>query len=128
MAIPCNAILSDADRKKWEDTVHEAMDSDEGLDAIVGEELTNQDQIRMVPDILQNGDNFFFPVFSTAEAMGEYGDNFSKLEKHFLAAVSLARNNEKNVKGIVLNAFSTPVVINLELFELVESMESGLKE
>ena len=37
-------------------------------------------------------------------------------------------NNEKNVKGIVLNAFSTPVVINLELFELVESMESGLKE
>jgi hypothetical protein len=33
----------------------------------------------MVPDILQNGEEFFFPVFNTAEEMGEYGDYFSKI-------------------------------------------------
>jgi hypothetical protein len=42
-----------------------------GLDSLAGMELTNQDNIRMVPDILQNGDDFFFPVFTSAEEMGE---------------------------------------------------------
>ena len=65
----------------------------------------------MVPDILQNGDEFFFPVFTTAEEMGEYGNNFSNIQRHFLEAANLARNNEKNVAGIVINAFSEPFVI-----------------
>ena len=53
----------------------------------------------MVPDILQNGDNFFFPVFTSEEEMGEYGVHFSKIQQHFLEAMNLARNNEKNVCG-----------------------------
>lgn len=81
----------------------------------------------MVPDILQNGDNFFFPVFTTAEEMGEYGNNFSKIQRHFLEAANLARNNEKNVAGIVINAFSEPFVINKELFEIIEGMDSSLE-
>lgn len=44
-----------------------------------------------------------------------------------MEAVNLARNNEKNVAGIVINAFSEPVVISRELFEIVEGMESGLE-
>ena len=65
----------------------------------------------MIPDILQKGDEFFFPVFSSAEEMGEYGERFSKIEKHFLEVANLARNNEKNVKGIVINAFTESFVI-----------------
>ena len=70
----------------------------------------------MIPDILQNGDDFFFPAFTTAEEMGDYGRGVSKLEKHFLEAVNLARNNEKNVAGIVINAFSEPYIVPRDLF------------
>ena len=104
------------------------MDAKDNLDSLVGRERTNQDNIRMVPDILQNGDEFFFPVFTTAEEMGEYGERFSKIEKHFLEAANLARNNERDLTGIVINAFSEAFVVPKELFDLIFEMESGLKE
>ena len=81
-----------------------------------------------VPDILQSGDNFFFPVFTTAEEMGEYGDQFSKMPRHFLEAMILARNNEKNVKGIVINAFSEPFEIPVELFDIIAGMKSNVED
>ena len=36
---------------------------------MLGEEFTTNDEVRLVPDILQNGDDFFFPVFSSEEEM-----------------------------------------------------------
>ena len=89
-------------------------------------ELSNQENIRMVPDILQNGDDFFFPAFISTEDMGEYGQHFSKVQKHFLEVIALARNNEKNVAGIVINAFTEPWVLDREIFDLVENMKSRL--
>ena len=77
----------------------------------------------MVPDILQNGEDFFFPVFTSEEAMGEYGNSFSKLQKHFLEAIPLARNNDKKPVGIVIDAFSEPMVIDKELFEVIENIK-----
>ena len=123
--VPCNAILSDADYAMIEKMAKDA-ESGEGLDSIKGQQFTTMDNVRLVPDILQNGDAFFFPVFTSAEEMGEYGDHFSKVEKHFLETIVLARNNEKDVTGIVINAFSEPFVVNKELFELIEGMESSL--
>ncbi len=125
--IPCNAILSDADYAALETTVNEAKESG-GLDTLVGTTLSNQESIRMIPDILQNGEEFFFPVFTTAEEMGEYGKRFSKVEKHFLEAMILARNNEKKVKGIVINAFSEPFVIPVDLFDLIMGMPSSFEK
>ena len=122
--IPCNAILSDTDYAALEKAVKDAQDNG-GLDSLVGKTLSNKNSIRMVPDILQNGENFFFPVFTTAEEMGEYGQHFSKVEKHFLEAMSLAQNNEKNVAGIVINAFSEPVVLPRELFDIIAKMPSN---
>ena len=81
----------------------------------------------MVPDILQNGEDFFFPVFTTAEEMGEYGNDFSKIQEHFLTVVSLARNNKKKVTGIVINAFSDPFVIPGELFDIIAEMDSAIE-
>ena len=52
--------------------------------------------------------------------MGEYGDHFSHVPQPFLEAIALARHNEKDVVGIVINAFSEPFVINRELFEMIE--------
>ena len=74
-----------------------------------------------------NGDDFFFPIFSSAEEMGEYGKNFSKIQKHILEVIPLARNNEKNVSGIVLNAFSDPFVLETKIFDIVENMKSRVE-
>ena len=123
--VPCNAILSDADYAMIEKMAKDA-ESGEGLDSLKGQQFTTMDNVRLVPDILQNGDAFFFPVFTSAEEMGEYGDHFSKVEKHFLETIVLARNNEKDVTGIVINAFSEPFVVDKELFELIEGLESSL--
>ena len=81
----------------------------------------------MVPDILQNGEDFFFPVFSSAEEMGEYGEGFSKIEKHFLEAIGLAINNERDVQGLVVNAFTEPFVLDREIFDIVQKMKTRLE-
>ena len=123
--IPCNAVLSDADYASVEKMVKEA-EAGPGLDSLIGQEMCSQDNIRMIPDVLKNGDDFFFPVFTSAEEMGEYGDSFSKVEKHFLEAMILAKNNENKVAGIVVNAFTTPFVLNRDLFDVVERMKSRI--
>ena len=98
----------------------------DNLDSLVGLEMSNEDAIRLVPDILQNGENFFFPVFSSVEEMGEYGEHFSKVEKHMLEAIAMARNNDKKVSGIVLNAFTEPFILEAEIFDIVEKMKTRL--
>lgn len=104
--VPCTAVMSDEDQRRMEEWVLGMKDN---LDALVGQEFVAHDATRLIPDILQNGDNYFFPAFSTEKAMGEYGDNFSKIQKHMLEVIPLARSNEKKPVGIVVNAFSEPV-------------------
>ena len=123
VVVPCTAVLSDADQAAVEQMIKEAEDD---LSSLAGKEMTNTEQIRMVPDILQNGDDFFFPVFSSAEEMGEYGDHFSQIECGFLQAMSLAKLSDKKVKGIVVNAFSEQFVLDAELFDLVEKMKTRM--
>ena len=125
--IPCNAIMSDADHEAWSKIVTDALENGD-LDSLIGQEVSNQDSIRLVPDILQNGDAFYFPVFTSEEEMGEYGNSFSKVAKHFLEAANLALNNEKNVAGIVINAFSEPFVIPKEIFSIIAKMDSSIEE
>jgi hypothetical protein len=93
-----------------------------------GMEFAPQDNTRLIPDILQNKDGFFFPIFSTSEEMGEYGNNFSKIQKHMLDVISLARNNEKAPIGIVLNAFSQPFILDKEVWDIVEKMKSRIQD
>ena len=121
--VPCNAVLGEADQKAFAEMMDKAGDDPA---ALVGMEMKNQEKIRLVPDILQNGDNFFFPAFITQEDMGQYGQYFSKVKKHFLEAIALARNNEKQLSGIVINAFTEPWILDRKLFDLVEKLESRL--
>ena len=125
--VPCTAVMSDADYEQWTKLVMDAQEKGD-LSSIVGKEITSQDNIRMVPDILQKGDKYFFPVFTTAEEMGEYGKNFSKIERHFLEAANMAKNNEKNVTGIVINAFTEPFIIPKEMFEIIAGMDSSFDQ
>lgn len=123
VCVPCSAILSDQDQKAMEQLI---KDAENDPDSLKGVEITSKDQIRLVPDILQNGDDFFFPVFSSAEEMGEYGQHFSCVETEFLHAIRLARNNEKKLKGIVVNAFSIPFILDAELFDVVEKTKTRI--
>ena len=118
--------MSDVDYAALDKIVKDA-EQDGGLGSLVGKILSNRDNIRMIPDILQNGEDYFFPVFTTAEEMGDYGHGFSKIEKHFLEAANLAQNNKKKVKGIVINAFSEPFVIPVELFDMIAEMPSSFE-
>lgn len=123
--VPCNAIMSDADQASMQEMI-ESLNGD--FEKITGMEFTAKDEARLIPDILQKGDAFFFPIFSTAEAMGEYGDNFSKVQKHMLEVITLARNNKKEPGGIVLNAFSEPFILDKEIWDIVEKMKSRIQE
>ena len=123
--VPCTAILSDRDNDKLEQMVKGCEDN---LDDMIGQDFVANDSIRLVPDILKNGEDFYFPAFSDEESMGEYGKDFSKVARHILDVIPLAKNNEKNVKGIVINAFSEPFILDSRLFDLVAGLESRLIE
>ena len=123
--VPCSAILSEADQERVLKMLEEAGDDPS---KIVGDEFITGDSIRLVPDILQNGDSFYFPIFSSEEEMGEYGKNFSKIQKHIFEVIPLARNNDHNVAGIVLNAFSDPFVLDAQIFDIVEKMKSRIRK
>ena len=124
--VPCNAIFSDADNEEMSKAVLEAQENGE-LESLEGNYFVCRDEVRMVPDILQNGDDFFFPVFSSEAEMGEYGEGFSRIQSHFLEAVTLANNNEMNVKGIVINAFSDPFVVPIEICNIIAKLKSRLE-
>ena len=119
--IPCNAVMGDADQARLVAMLEEKEDG------IIEEEFVAHDETRLIPDILQNGEKFLFPVFSDEDAMGEYGNGFSKVQKHFLEALVLAKNNEKELAGIVINAFTEPYVLDKEIWDIVEKMKSRIQ-
>lgn len=113
--VPCNAVLSDEDQQRL-------------LSVQEGDEFTPSDYIRLIHDILHNGEAFFLPSFISVEKMGEYGSHFSKVQKHMLEIISMARNNEKELAGIVINAFSEPFVLDKEVWDIVEKMKSRISD
>lgn len=118
--IPCNAVMSDEDQARFMAMLEEQKED------IVGKNFVTLDETRLVPDILQNGDNYFFPVFANEAAMGDYRKGFSIIQKHFLEAITLAMNNEKDLSGIVVNAFTEPFVLDKELWDLVQKMKTRI--
>jgi hypothetical protein len=54
--------------------------------------------------------------------MGDYGKEFSNVQKHIADVLSLARNNEKPLRGFVLNAFTEPFVLPSELWDFFERL------
>lgn len=112
--IPCNVMISDEDVENILNTETDHI-------------FTSTDDIRLIPDILENNGQYFFPVFTSMEEMGEYGESFSKIEKHLLEAISLARNNERDISGIVVNAFTDPFILDKDLFDLIEQSKSRIQ-
>ena len=112
--IPGRMIFSESDREKF-------------ANAKEGDTISNDDVIKFEPDILQNGEYKFYPVFSSTEEMGEYGNGFSKVQKHFFEAMNYAMGKEETV-GIVVNAFSTPFIVPKEWFDLIGQIPTNIEE
>ncbi len=119
--IPCNAISGSKDQASLDKMIQMAGDN---LDSLVGMEFTNEEPIRLVPVIISNGEDDFIPVFSSAEVMGEYDDQCSKVAKHFLEILEMAQFYKNKVFGIVLNQFTEPVILHLDMAEIVEKIRS----
>ena len=122
--VPCSAVLGDEDREAFEKAVENAGGD---LSSLVGKTFTSKASIRLIPEILKSGDKFFFPIFSGEEEMGEFSKGFSKVEKHMLEVIPLARNNERKLAGIVLNAFTEPFLLDADIFDIVENMKSRIE-
>ena len=88
----------------------------------------NKEEIRFIPDIFRDGEEFFFPVFTTAEEMGEYGEHFSKIGEHILNVLPLAENSEKDVVGLIINPFTDACVIHKDLFRMIKGMQTMIEE
>ena len=121
--IPYNAVMSEEDLDQVENLINETNGHPEN---IVGTTIQTKAKIRMIPDILKRGDLFYFPVFTSVEEMGEYGDHFSKFQQDFLVAINLAKNNANNVVGIVVNPFSAPHVVERDIFDVIKKIPSRL--
>lgn len=102
-------------------------DEEKFINAKEGEMVTSDFDMKFEPDILQNGEEKFYPVFSNVEAMGEYGENFSKIEKHFFEAMSYAMGKDETI-GIVVDAFSNPFVVPKEWFEDISTIHTNIIE
>ena len=120
--IPCNTILGQQD----EYNLLKMADEAENLDDLVGATFTNRQDIRLVSDLMRQGDKIYFPVFTSVEEMGEAAKNHSQLQKHFWEAIKMAEASEEDVVGILINPFSSGMVIEKEVWDVVENMKSRI--
>lgn len=107
--------------------------SDEDIENIlksgVGSVVKTKNEIRMKPDILKNGEGeLFFPGFSMQEEAPEtYRNHFSWVKMPMSNCVNVALQM-KNLKGMVLNGFSSSFVLPNSLLQLLKDIYSNRKE
>ena len=80
-----------------------------------------QEGARLKPDILQKGDDYFYPCFLTEEDIPkDYYDRFSWLQLPLTDCLLAAEGMDSfPVRGIVLDAFYDPVEIDKGAFKAI---------
>ena len=116
--VPCTAVMADGNQDEIERMLEDAGGNH---DIFATFNFTGNDNIRLVPDTVRNGDNEYLPVFASPREMGEYGADFSKIEKPFFQAVLMASCNT-DLAGIVINPFTVPFVIEGQTFETMAKL------
>ena len=79
--VPYNAVLSDRDQERFEEIINKAG---ENLDELVGLEFVTKDETRLIPDILENNGNNFFPIFLQKRQWESLVTTFLRYLKVFL--------------------------------------------
>ena len=85
------------------------------------DESDEQEGARLKPDILQKGDDYFYPCFSNEQEIPkEYYDRFSWLQLPVTDCLFAVEGRGRfPLRGIVLDAFSESVEIDKEAFEVI---------
>lgn len=122
--VPCTAVMGNEDQAE----VEQIIQGESGGESPRTHKFTNKEEIRFIPDILHDGDKYYFPVFTSVEEMGEYGDKFSKVGEHIMNVMPLAENNEKNVFGLLINPFTDACIIHRKAFDIMRLMPSMVEE
>jgi hypothetical protein len=121
--IPCTAIFDEKD----ENMLFE-MTQENNVEDIVGKIIQFSNDVRMIPDILQNKDGeLFFPIFSSKNQIGEYGESFSFVQKNILDVITLAKNSKKKSQAIVLNPFTNNIIFSRDTWELIRNIKLRIK-
>ena len=111
--VPMNVIMSKEDEEMFQNLK-------------AGDTVSTREDIRLKPDILQNGEHFFFPMFSNAEQIPkEYGTHFSTINVSVLQCIEMAKSY-KHASGLVLDAFTEPLVLEYEIADIIPQLESRL--
>lgn len=107
--IPCDATFSDVDMMPlW--NLLKTKEKD-----LEGETIESQDNIHLTPKILHRDGESFIPIFSSTEAMKDYGKTASILEKPFMEVLSMVQHSSKKLAGIVVNPFTQSFLVPMEL-------------
>ena len=88
------------------------------------DESDEQEGARLKPDILQKGDDYFYPCFLEIQHIPkDYYARFSWLQLPLTDCLFAAEGMESfPVRGIVLDAFSDPVEIDKGAFEAIRQL------
>ena len=91
------------------------------FNAYLMDESEGQEGARLKPDILQKGDDYFYPCFSSEQEIPkEYYDRFSWLQLLVTDCLFAVEGRGRfPLRGIVLDAFSESVEIDKEAFEAI---------
>lgn len=109
--ISCKVVMGAQDRQ----VIEEAARKDP--EALVGQEMTAQEDMRLEPRLMQIGGKVFFPVFTSPELMGSPDDDNAQVQVPFRRAVAMIPNFEPVPEGIAVNPFTEALGLPKEIFQ-----------
>lgn len=119
---PCEVITDDS-VEGGPGVISVDMEVEEESDTPGGESRMVKKKVLMIPRLLNNGETDFLPVFSSEEEMDETKDAVSLVHIAFSDIISLVQKNHGQISGVVINAFSDPLELPLEVLNEVMDID-----
>lgn len=111
--VPITVTMSDVDEVAF-------------LNAKKGDTVTTEESVRLKPDIMIQGEDLYFPMFTNADQMPEDYVGFSTLEISVVQCIDLAKGMG-DLTGLVLDPLTEEtVIIPFDLADVILQIESRL--
>ncbi len=88
----------------------------------------SQDGALLDPEILENGKETYYMVFSSQDEMGQYGRDLLPIRCPFLNLLAVAKEHREELTGIVVNVYNEPLALTWDLLDVIETYMSPLPE
>ena len=117
LQVPMNITMSEEDKEAFKNSK-------------AGDTVTIKQDLRLKPDLLKNPKNnkLYLPIFSTIkDATEECSKNFSWINMDIDTCINFVDNN-KDCSGLILNAFTTPIIIEDDLYKLLKEKLNDVRK